>query len=141
MKRVGAAVEMRLFIDTIFDTDPNANIIICGDFNAEPDEVPAVAIRGRTEDTGNPDLNSRVMHPVALAISEDRRFTLYHHGKKNLLDHIMVSRRMMASFVDTEIHNEMIHDESIAFARDNKFPESDHAPMVAEFSEARNLIA
>ena len=141
IKRVGAALETRLFIDGIFDAEPDANIVICGDFNAEPDEVPAMTIRGRTEDTGNPDLNARVMHPVALSIAQDRRFTLYHHGNKNLLDHMLVSRRMMASFMDAEIHNEMIHDESIAFARDNKFPESDHAPMVAEFSDETNQIA
>ncbi|MEM9748885.1 MAG: endonuclease, partial [Actinomycetota bacterium] len=32
-----------------------------------------------------------------------------------------------------EIHNEILHDESLAFAGDAKFPESDHAPVVAEF--------
>ncbi|MEM9708395.1 MAG: endonuclease/exonuclease/phosphatase family protein [Pseudomonadota bacterium] len=135
MKRVGAALEARLFIDSLFDAEPEAKIILCGDLNAEPQEVPALAIRGMTEDTGNPDLNARVMHPVALSIAESRRFSLYHHGRGNLLDHMLVSRRLMASFVDAEIHNEMIHDESIAFATDNKFPESDHAPMVAEFAE------
>ena len=140
MKRVGAALEVRLFIDGLFDNEPNANIVVCGDFNAEPHEVPALAIRGQTEDTGNPALTERVMHPVALSIAESRRFSLYHHGQKNLLDHMLVSRRMMASFIGAEIHNEMIHDESIAFATDNKFPESDHAPMVAEFDNAANAL-
>ncbi len=133
MKRVGAALEVRLFVDQLFDAEPDANVIICGDFNAEPDEVPVMAIRGLTEDTGNPALNDRVMYPVALSIAESRRFTLYHHGRGNLLDHMLISRRMMSGFIAAEIHNEMIHDESIAFATDNKFPESDHAPMVAEF--------
>ena len=32
----------------------------------------------------------------------------------------------------TEIHNELRHDESVAFGSDVKFPESDHAPVVAE---------
>lgn len=136
IKRVGAALEARIFIDQIFDAEEDPNILICGDFNAEPHEVPVMAIRGRTEETGNPDLNARVMHPVALAIAESRRFTLYHHGKPNLLDHMVVSRRMMASFRHAEIHNEMIHDESVAFATDDKYPESDHAPVVAEFDEA-----
>lgn len=135
MKRVGAALEVRLFVDELFDADPNAQIIVCGDFNAEPNEVPAMAIRGMTEDTGNPALNDRVMYPVALSIAESRRYTLLHRGEGNLLDHMLVSRRMMASFVGAEVHNEMIHDESIAFATDLKFPESDHAPVVAEFDE------
>jgi exonuclease III len=33
-----------------------------------------------------------------------------------------------------EIHNELLHDESAAFAIDRKFPESDHAPVVATFN-------
>ena len=141
MKRVGAALETRMFVDTLFDAEPEARILVCGDLNAEPNEVPAMAIRGMTEDTGNPTLNGRVMYPVALSIAESRRFTLYHHGRGNLLDHMLVSRPMMASFVDAEIHNEMIHDESIAFAFDAKFPESDHAPMVAEFDASAMEIS
>lgn len=133
MKRVGAALETRIFIDGIFDQDEEANILICGDFNAEPHEVPVMAIRGMTEDTGNPELNPRVMHPVVLSIADSRRFSLYHHGKGNLLDHMLVSRRMMACYRGSEIHNETVHDESIAYAFDSKFPESDHAPVIAEF--------
>ncbi|WP_417310711.1 endonuclease/exonuclease/phosphatase family protein [Devosia sp.] len=136
MKRVGAALETRLFIDGIFDAETDPKILVCGDFNAEPDEVPVMAIRGRTEETGNPELNRRVMHPVALSIADSRRFTLYHHGARNLLDHMVVSRRLMASFRGAEIHNEMVHDESVAFATDDKYPESDHAPMVGAFDEA-----
>ena len=30
--------------------------------------------------------------------------------------------------------NELLHDESIANANDVKFPESDHAPVIAEFA-------
>lgn len=140
MKRVGAALETRIFIDKIFDTEEDPNIAVCGDFNTDTEEVPVMAIRGMTEDTGNPELNVRVMHPVALSIAKSRRFTLYHRGKGSLLDHMVVSRRMMASFTHAEIHNEMIHDESIAFASDAKYPESDHAPMVAEFDEDANKM-
>jgi exonuclease III len=50
-----------------------------------------------------------------------------------MLDHLLVSRSLLASYRTTEIHNELLHDESAAFATDEKFPESDHAPVVAEF--------
>jgi hypothetical protein len=40
---------------------------------------------------------------------------------------------MLAYYKGSEVHNELIHDESIAFATDDKYPESDHAPMIAEF--------
>ena len=33
----------------------------------------------------------------------------------------------------SEIHNEILHDESAAFAIERKYPESDHAPVVATF--------
>jgi endonuclease/exonuclease/phosphatase family metal-dependent hydrolase len=62
MKRVGAALEARIFIDKLFDAEPEARILICGDFNAEPNEVPAMAIRGMTEYTGNPELNVECPH-------------------------------------------------------------------------------
>jgi exonuclease III len=50
-----------------------------------------------------------------------------------MLDHLLVSRRLLGWFKHTEIHNEVLHDESAAFATDKKYPESDHAPVVSEF--------
>ena len=50
-----------------------------------------------------------------------------------MLDHIIVSRPLLALLLDAEIHNEALPDESGAFRQDTKFPESDHAPVVAEF--------
>jgi len=50
-----------------------------------------------------------------------------------MLDHHLVSRGMLALYTGAEIHNELLHDESIAFSTDKKFPESDHAPVIAEF--------
>jgi hypothetical protein len=63
MKRVGQAVESRMLIDRLFDADPQARIVVCGDFNADIDEVPTEAIRGDVENTGNPQLVSRLMIP------------------------------------------------------------------------------
>lgn len=133
VKRVGAALEARLVIDDIFDTDPDASIVIAGDFNAKSDEVPVMAIRGRVEETGNGDLAKRVMVPLEDNVPEPSRFTLYHHGKGEMIDHILASRRMLAAFSHTEIHNEILPDESIAFRFEADFPEPDHAPVVAAF--------
>lgn len=135
VKRVGAALEARLVIDDIFDADPAAAIIIAGDFNAKSDEVPVMAIRGRVEETGNGALAGRVMVPLENNVPLSSRFTLYHHGHGEMIDHILASRRMLAAFSHTEIHNEILPDESIAFRGDPDFPESDHAPVVAAFHE------
>lgn len=133
MKRVGQAIETRLLIDTIFDADPNAMIAVCGDLNAEPDEVPVEALCGDVENTENPALNHRALVSCELSIPETARFTYLHKGRKRLLDHMLISRPLLRYYQHSEIHNETLHDESIAFATDVKFPESDHAPFIAAF--------
>ena len=54
-----------------------------------PDEVPVLAIRGNVEDTGNGDLAGRVLVPVEQTIPEPARYTLFHQGRGNLLDHML----------------------------------------------------
>ncbi|MGJ8679659.1 endonuclease/exonuclease/phosphatase family protein [Paraglaciecola sp.] len=133
IKRVGQALETRVLLDDIFADTRNANIVVCGDFNAEPSEVPVEAICGRVENTGNPELRHTVMLPCSLAIADSVRFSHLHHGEKNLLDHMLISQSMSAKFEQARIFNENLHDESLPFASDTKFPESDHAPFVATF--------
>ena len=133
MKRVGQALEARLIVDEILDNNPNARIIVCGDFNAEPGEVAVEAIAGRIENTNNPALSPRQLIPCSNSIPKEARYSLLHEGRGNLLDHMLISRPLLAHYRSAEIHNEILHDESIAFATDVKYPESDHAPFVVSF--------
>jgi len=91
------------------------------------------AMRGDVENTRNGALAGRVLVPCERSVPESARFSLYHQGRGEMLDHILASRWLMAHYRSTEIHNELLHDESVAFAVDRKYPESDHAPVVAEF--------
>jgi endonuclease/exonuclease/phosphatase family metal-dependent hydrolase len=134
MKRVGQALQARLLIDEIFDRHgPKALISIAGDFNAQADEVSLKAICGLVEETGNPDHTARMMIPCENNIPISARYSLFHLGKGQMLDHILVSRPLLRFFTGAEIHNEILPDESGAFRQDTQFPESDHAPVVAEF--------
>jgi len=133
MKRVGQALEARILIDRLFDEDENALIVACGDLNSDLTEVPIEAIRGEVEKTGNADLAGRVMMPCELTVPESSRYSYLYLGKGRMLDHLLVSRGLLALYSGAQIHNELLHDESIAFSSDKKFPESDHAPVVAEF--------
>jgi predicted extracellular nuclease len=121
MKRVGQALETRMLIDEIFSEDESAWIVVCGDFNADLDDVPVEAIRGRVENTGNGGLARYVMQPCEMSIPESSRFSLYHQGRKNMLDHLLVCRNMLAYYRGSEVHNELLHDETIAFATDDSF--------------------
>jgi endonuclease/exonuclease/phosphatase family metal-dependent hydrolase len=136
MKRMSQAVEVRRLVDSILDADPGARIVVAGDFNATPDEVSVLAIRGAVEDTGNAELTRRVLVPIEHTIPEPARYTLFHQGRGQMLDHMLITRNLLADYRGSEIHNELLHDESAAFAVDRKFPESDHAPVVATFDFA-----
>lgn len=133
MKRMSQALEVRRLVDQILDDDPDARIVVAGDFNAAPEEVPVLTIRGDVEDTGNADLSRRVLVPIEHTIPAPARYTLFHQGRGQMLDHMLISRNLLAFYRGSEIHNELLHDESAAFAVDRKYPESDHAPVVATF--------
>jgi exonuclease III len=74
-----------------------------------------------------------VLVPCERTIAEPARYSHFHHGRGEMIDHVLASRALLAFYRGTEVHNELLHDESVAFAGDVKFPESDHAPVVAEF--------
>lgn len=135
MKRLGQALQVRLRVDALFDgAGEQALIAVCGDFNAEADEVTLRAICGPVEETGNADHAPRVLVPCENNIPESARYSLLHLGRGVMLDHVLVSRGLLRWFDHAEIHNEALPDESGAFQTDRSFPESDHAPVIAEFS-------
>ncbi|WP_224241028.1 endonuclease/exonuclease/phosphatase family protein [Hyalangium gracile] len=133
MRRVGQALEARRLVDQLFDADESALIAVCGDLNADSDEVPVEALRGDVENTSNPKLVRRVLVSCERSVPEPARYSLLHRGKGQMFDHILASRALLAAYQHTEIHNELLHDESIAFATDELYPESDHSPVIAEF--------
>lgn len=134
MKRLGQALQARLLIDHVFDTAGlGALIAIAGDFNADADEVTLKAICGPVEETGNPAHAPRVMVPCENNVPSSSRYSLFHLGRGQMLDHIIISRPLLRYFRGAEIHNECLPDESGAFRQDVQFPESDHAPVVAGF--------
>ena len=131
VKRAGQALELRLAIERVFDAEPDALIAVCGDFNAEDHDTALRLACAGEDDTGSGHLARRVLTPVERTLPTDRRFTVVHHGRPEMLDHILASRALFAHFVDVEIHNEMLEDELVAYSRISHPPESLHAPVVA----------
>jgi hypothetical protein len=50
-----------------------------------------------------------------------------------MLDHLLVSRPLLAWYRGVEIHNEALGDELVTSHAVRGSPESFHAPVVAEF--------
>lgn len=138
IKQAGQALEARLLVEGILDADPEALVAVCGDFNADDREAPVRTIRGDEEDTGNGHLAPRVLVPVERTLAESQRHSVIHHGRKVMLDHILVSRPLLGWYLGAEIHNEALGDELVSPATVWASPDSYHAPLVAEFVPPRN---
>ena len=128
VKRVGQALETRLLADSLFAAEPEALIAVCGDFNAEERQSPLRTIRGDVADTGNPALDSGALVPLDRSVPETRRYSVVHGGRKEMLDHVLVSQALFARYRHVEVHNEGLRDELT-----DSGPESHHAPLVAVF--------
>ncbi|HYD69250.1 endonuclease/exonuclease/phosphatase family protein [Azospirillum sp.] len=133
IKRAGQALETRLAVERLFDDDPQALIVVAGDYNAEDRQTPVRLIRGDPDDTGNGHLAGRSLVPLERSLPEERRFSVLHGGQAVMLDHLLVSRQLLGWFRGAEIHNEALGDELVAHATVLHSPESYHAPVVATF--------
>ena len=133
LKRSGQALEVRLLIDKFFDQNKDALIMVCGDFNAQIHDTPTRILCCNIEDTGNGALDSRALVPLENSLSQSQRFTLIHNGRKQMLDHMLVSPALLAGFDRLEVHNETLGDELVAHTSIQDSPQSYHAPIVAQF--------
>jgi len=137
VKRAGQALEARLLVDEIFDDEPEARIVVLGDLNAAEWEVPVRMLCAEVEDTGKGRLAGRALVPLERSLPDTQRYSVIHHGRKVMLDHILVSRALLAGYRRLEIHNETVGDELVGFAVVEEASVSYHAPLVAEFDLPR----
>lgn len=133
MKRTAQALEARLMVDRVLDQDPDALIAVCGDLNAGSLEVPARLLIADPSDTANPLLAGRRLIPLADIVPAERRFSVRHHGRTMLVDHILASPALAALCRAVEIHNQGLVDESAAEKMGAAFADSTHAALVAAF--------
>jgi len=121
-KREGQALEARLFIESLFDREPQARIAVCGDFNADAYETPTRILRG--EDGAE----TRRLEALEGRVAAAKRYSVIHAGRPVQIDHILASNALAADCVEVAILNEGLQDEVFA-------PEpvegSLHAPLVA----------
>ena len=134
IRRTAQALEVRLLVERLLAENANRLIAIAGDFNAEDHETPLKIAVGAEEDTGNGDLSAQSFIVLDRAIAADRRWSVLHHGRPQMLDHILASRSLYGHFRSIEVHNEALGDEAVGYAKVSRPPGSYHAPLVADFS-------
>ena len=133
LKREAQALELRLLVEQILREDPARLIAVAGDFNAE-DYGPTLRLAiASEEDLGASDLAAHSLIVLDRAIPADRRWSVLHHGREQMLDHILASRALYGHFRSIEVHNEGLGDEALGYGKGIHSAASYHAPVIAQF--------
>jgi endonuclease/exonuclease/phosphatase family metal-dependent hydrolase len=133
IKRAGQALEIRLWLDQLFGGERDALVAVLGDFNAEEHHTPVEVVLGRDDSIGSEALSSGALSLAEHAVPAERRYTIIHDGRRQMLDHILVSRALANAQKSAAIHNETLGDETRVIDEVHPPPQSFHAPVVAEF--------
>jgi endonuclease/exonuclease/phosphatase family metal-dependent hydrolase len=124
------ALEARLLVESIFDRDRDAAIIVCGDFNADAFETPTRILCGAPEDGDKGEFADRYLERIEFRAPPAQRYTVIHSGRRILLDHILASPALASLCRQVKILNEDLLDETEA---PRHVAGSLHAPIVARF--------
>jgi endonuclease/exonuclease/phosphatase family metal-dependent hydrolase len=133
MKRTGQAVETRLLVECILDAEPDALVVVAGDLNAEANESPVRVLRAAAEDTRNIALSRRALVSAADTLPEAQRYSFRFHGRKMMLDHVLMSSALSSCLTRVTIANRDIVDEAEAEQLAAAPTGSLHAPIAAHF--------
>jgi endonuclease/exonuclease/phosphatase family metal-dependent hydrolase len=134
LKRTAQSLELRLLVDDILAREPERLIAVAGDFNAEDHETPLRLVVAGEADTGNSRLAPQSLDVLDRALPEERRWSVLHGGRREMLDHILASGALYGHLRQIEVHNQGLADEAIIAAGSGAVATSSHAPLVAEFS-------
>ncbi|MDF1552742.1 MAG: endonuclease/exonuclease/phosphatase family protein [Deferrisomatales bacterium] len=133
VKRLAQAVELRRAVDAVLAADPETAVAVLGDFN---DVLESEAVRCVLGDAGavySPHLESGGLYPCELELPAARRFTQVYRGRREMIDHLLVSRRLRQMLAGVEIHNAGLRDSGATAPGEGQFVGSDHAPLLAVF--------
>jgi len=133
LKRDGQALEARLLVDELLDADEGALIAVCGDFNAPSASEPLAIVCAPVREIDDARLGRRSLIPVETALPHEKRFSVIHGGERVLLDHIVVSRGLLADFDGAMIHHGDGSDELVDYHLGREIPGSHHAAVTADF--------
>ncbi|MEL7083246.1 MAG: endonuclease/exonuclease/phosphatase family protein [Cyanobacteria bacterium J06597_1] len=133
IKRAGQALEVRILVDRIFERDSKAAIVVCGDFNAEIDDLPVRTIVGRFSRVHNPQLVGQELAACEQLVSDEQRFTHLYAGRRTTIDHLLASRSLYQKLSSCHIFNQNLHDSANPDRQNLKFPDSDHAALLTVF--------
>lgn len=136
VKREAQALELRLLIEELLAGDGDALIAVAGDFNAEDWGATLRLVVAAEEDLGAAELAPNSLIVLDRAVPADRRWSVLHHTRPQMLDHVLASRALYGHFRSVEVHNEGLGDEALGYGKALHSAASYHAAVVASFGFA-----
>jgi predicted extracellular nuclease len=108
-KRVLVAQHLRNAVDKIFSKDPNANIVIIGDMNDEPDNdsILKTLKAGEIED----QIQTATLYNCMAKLKQQNNGTYNYRGNWNMLDNIITSSNLLSPTSKIHIQNPTIFQE------------------------------
>lgn len=113
-QRLKQAAVVNAFVKKALSLDPDVRILVIGDLNDFQFSKPIQLLMGDE------------MTSLVMTLPEEERYTYNYDGNAQVLDHILVTNRMMEDLTEFDI----VHINSEYFYG-NKF--SDHDPVLARF--------
>ncbi|MCI5084032.1 MAG: endonuclease/exonuclease/phosphatase family protein [Saprospiraceae bacterium] len=118
-KRLYVAAQLRKRMNDLLNQDPNANMIIMGDFNDEPDNNSIRTILGVLENA-NPPIPG-FLYDCFGALNQQNKGSYNYRGNWNMLDHIIVSAALYDREDGVYIQNPTIFRKDWMMYQDRKF--------------------
>lgn len=134
LRCVGQAMDLRGKLDAVLDRDPEANIVVLGDFNDGLGTVTLDTLMGDHIGAYNTALRDFELIPCELSLPTEKQYTYIFRGKGIMLDHILISKNKLPFFKSATVSNELLKEEHIPYRSEKFFLEPDHAPMIAYFT-------
>ncbi|MEI8257954.1 MAG: endonuclease/exonuclease/phosphatase family protein, partial [Deltaproteobacteria bacterium] len=142
--RIAEALHLRSVVDRRLDAQPDAQLVVCGDFNDTPRSLTVRVVAGDGAAASRAAFDQAVLGaPTALAGRalhacgdgiQGRAETIAWRGIPETIDHMLVSESLWSRFEGASVHNERLGEVSAALGAEvNAALESDHAPMLARF--------
>lgn len=138
--RNSEAAGLRLRLDEVMDTGMADHYAVMGDFNDRLDSSTVDLVTGlETEEHAELARNEeRRLFPAGWWLSGSRQFSYVRHGRRELFDHILVSRLLSLRLVSAGAEGHLLEPVHVRRVESGGgFPRSDHAPAWAEFTLAR----
>jgi predicted extracellular nuclease len=132
-RRSAEAAALRVWLNASMTEDTDTPVVCMGDFNDSPDAVTTTMLYGPEDgDPKRPDQGDPVrLYNLADQLPAGRRYSRIYRNKRELLDHVLVSRPLLLAGVKIDSMVEGIEPitESVRTRADEVVP--DHACQIA----------